>query len=345
MAVSLENQAAFRDEVLAELNEHPFRPPVWLRNPHTQTAWAPFFRRRGLPPMRLERWDTLDGDFLRLQFLDGDSDSPTALLLHGLEGSVESPYIAGLVNLFREVGWNVAVLEFRSCGGEMNRARRMYHSGETTDAAFVVDRLIERNPDIAIYMAGFSLGGNVTAKWLGEMGDRLPHNVKAGAVVSAPFDLLTSSPYMDRGIRRLYVYRFLRTLIPKSIEKEKQFPGCVDIERVKRSRTFADFDTYATAALHGFRDAEDYYTQVACGQYLGAIRRPMLLLSAADDPFNPRSTIPWEQVKESPYLHGVFPDKGGHVGFVHGASTFSLSYWAEEQIVRFFRAYARIYSD
>jgi predicted alpha/beta-fold hydrolase len=286
----------------------------------------------------LERWETPDNDFLRIHICNGQEDKPVALLLHGLEGSAQSTYIVGLTKRLSDLAWSVVAMEHRSCGGEMNRARRMYHSGETTDLAFVIDTLIQRRPSTPIYIAGFSIGGNQTAKWLGESGDSVPPNVKAAAVVSAPYDLAASGRRLDRGLHRAYVRHFLRTLIPKAETKERQYPGCIDLEAVRRSTTFEEFDTHATAALHGFRDAADYYDKVSCGQFLPGIRRPTLLISAADDPFNPSSTLPREPAAASPFLHPQFPERGGHVGFIRRARGFRVSYWAEEQIVRFFSA-------
>jgi predicted alpha/beta-fold hydrolase len=324
--------------VMADLNSFPFRWPWWLRSPHLQTFAARCLRRPDHPPLLLERWDTPDDDFLRIHRFDGADDKPVALLLHGLEGSAQSNYILGLTKRLSELAWSVVVMEHRSCGGEMNRARRMYHSGETTDLAFVIDTLTQRRPSTPIYIAGFSLGGNQTAKWLGEVGDSAPPSVKAAAVVSPPYDLATSGRRLDRGFHRAYVRHFLRTLIPKAEAKERQYPGCFDIDAVRRSATFEEFDTHATAALHGFRDAADYYEKVSCGQFLPGVRRPTLLLSAADDPFNPGSTLPRVTAAKSPFLYPQFPERGGHVGFIRRERTCRVGYWAEEQIVRFFSA-------
>lgn len=328
-----------KTDIMAELAKHPFNPPWWLRNRHIQTVGARYIRKVPRPEFRAERWETPDRDFIRVYFHVGDPAKPTALLLHGLEGSVESTYILGLTQELSHHDWNVVAMEFRSCSGEINLAQRMYHSGETEDLAFVVDRLTQKNPNIELYIAGYSLGGNVTAKWFGESGDALPKNVKAGAVVSAPYDLVESGRYMDNTINRVYVLHFLRMLKPKALEKNRQFPGVIDVDKIRRARTFKEFDDHATAPLHGFRDALDYYSSVACGQFLPGVRRPLLLLSAADDPFNPGATLPRELAEKHPYLHPLFTDLGGHVGFVHRDAAGKYAYWAEEQIARFFDAY------
>jgi hypothetical protein len=336
-------QERFKRDVLRRLEATPFRVPSWLTNAHAQTIWSRYGHRAARPLMELERWDTPDGDFLRIHTLETHPEAPTALLLHGLEGCVESTYLVRLIHVLRAEGFNVMVMEHRSCGGEMNRARRLYHSGETTDADFVVREFGRRNPGRSLYIAGYSLGANVTAKWLGEQGDDTPAYVQAAAVVSAPYDLMASGPWVDSGVRRqIYARHFLRKLIPKAIAKEQQYPGSLDIERIKRATTFREFDTHGTAALHGFRDADDYYTQSACGQFLANIRRPTLLLSAADDPFNPGTSLPRRLADESPYLHGQFTERGGHVGFVGLNGGRRVTFWAEDQIARFFAAYRRL---
>ena len=160
------------------------------------------------------------------------------------------------------------------------------------------------------------------------LGSRAP----PAAVISAPYDLLASGVHMDSSISRFYVLHFLRMLIPKALAKERQYPGCLDTARVRRARTFHEFDDAATAPLHGFASAEDYYRRSGCGQYVAGIRRPTLLLSAADDPFNPGATLPRDQADASPYLYPQFTPRGGHVGFLRRG----FGSWAEEQTARFF---------
>lgn len=324
---------------LHALDAHPFRAAWWLPGPHQQSFWGPFARKKNLPTFRMERWDTPDGDFLRMHFRENTPGAPWLLQLHGLEGSVESFYVGGITRAVERLGFNVAVMEFRACGGEMNRARRVYHMGETTDLGFVVGELIRRDPNIQLYLTGVSLGGNVVAKWLGEQGDHVPANIRAAAVISAPFNPAISAPQFHEILYGFYSWNFLRTLVPKAIEKERQFPGAIDIEAVKRCKDFYAYDTLVTAALHGFEDAVDYWTRVGCHQYLPAVRVPLLLLSSADDPFNPAETLPRSHAESSPWLVPQFTQRGGHVGFVAGPSPRRPHYWADEQIARFFALY------
>jgi hypothetical protein len=323
--------------VLEQL-EADYDPPGWLTNGHAQTIFPRFFRPTPDVSFRTEQWDTPDDDFLNLHFLDGDPAKPTVLLLHGLEGCSRSHYILGISHALHREGWNIAVMEFRSCGGTMNRAKRLYHAGETTDLAFVVEALAKRNPNLCLYAVGFSLGGNVLAKWLGECGDAAPSCLRGAAVVSPPFDMAASGAHLDDRIGRMYTKHFLRMLIPKVLAKEVQYPGTFDIDKVRSSRTFWDFDTHATAVLHGFENADQYWARSSCGQYLPEVRRPLIVVASETDPLNPASTLPRDAADESPWLIPKFVRHGGHAAFVHGPTPWEKGSWAEDQIVRGFLA-------
>lgn len=314
------------------LEAHPYRPAHGLASRHAQTVYAPFFRRRPNVAFARETWDTPDADFLRVAVSAGREDRPVAILIHGLEGSVDAPYVPGIAHLLERRGYTVVAYDQRGCGGELNRARRLYHCGITEDIEFVVQKALVRWPGRALMLAGVSLGGNQLGKWLAT--HHVPDAVRAATIISPPFDLVTSGAHMDSRMW-LYVRHFLKTLIPKALEKERQYPGSMDADAVQRSRNFADFDTHATAALHGFRDSHDYYSRVACGQFLPDIRVPTLLIAAHDDPFNPAETIPHAAVARNDALYGLFPRNGGHVGFIYG-TMHQPRFWAEEQTVRFF---------
>jgi predicted alpha/beta-fold hydrolase len=321
--------------VAAELASRDFAPSWWLAGRHRQTVWSPLLRRQRPPTARRERWRTPDDDRLSVWIREAGPDRPWALLLHGLEGSARSNYVVGMRRGLAAMGWNVAALEFRSCDGEINAAPRLYHSGETTDLDFVVGELIHRFAARRLYLAGVSLGGNVLAKWLGERSEQVPAEVCGAAAISPPFDLTVSGPVIDQALGGLYVRRFLRTLIPKALAKAEQFPALLDADRIRASRSFEDFDTWATAALHGFDDAWDYWRRVSSGAFLPAVRVPLLLVAAEDDPFNPASTLPVDRCRRSPWLLDRFVPAGGHVGFVSGPP-WRTRHWAEEQALRFF---------
>lgn len=251
-------------------------------------------------------------------------------MLHGLEGTVHSHYVGGLLRVAHARGWGADMLIFRGCGDEPNRAPRFYHSGETSDLAFAVDRILSEHPHADLVMCGVSLGGNVLLKWLGERAETLPERVRAAVAVSVPFDLERGSRYISHGFSRVYERHFLRTLRRKAQEKLGRYPGLFDSVALSSARTLYEFDDAVTAPVHGFRDAHDYYTRSSSLHFLAHIRRPTLLLSARDDPFLPAIVL--DQVvhiaANNSCLTLEFTDGGGHVGFVHGSPWRPL-YYAE----------------
>lgn len=269
-----------------------------------------------------------DGDSVSVARLGSEPAAPTVLLLHGLEGTLRSNYLGGQAQRYVGRGWNVAVLLFRTCDGRLGRAPRLYHSGETTDLAAVAERLLaESSGPLAI--TGVSLGANVLVKWLGERGASLPERVRGGVAISPPFDLTRSGPALDRALGGFYSRRFLKTLSPKALARAAAGDLPLDAERVARCRTIEEFDDVVTAPLHGFEGASDYWRRCGCGQFLPGVDRPLLLLAARDDPFNPGDSIPVEEVRRHPSLFGSFPERGGHVGFV-GGWPHRTRHWAEE---------------
>jgi uncharacterized protein len=325
-----------KERALQALAAVPFRPVWWARTGLQQTV-AAMRAQHPPPPLRAETWPTPDGDALRVHFVDvADPRAPLVLVLHGLEGSRDSSYVRTAAALTAARGWRFAVLEFRSCGGVLNRARRTYHSGETTDLDFVVRALGERFPGAPLLPLGYSLGGNVLLKWLGEQGARAPAPVVAAAAVSPPFDLGVCSRQCDQRYGGAIARHFLRTLLPKARQKHAQHPGSFDLDALRGCRTFARFDDVVTAPTHGFRDGADYYATQSCGPFLPAIRRPVLLLAAVDDPLCRPEILPHAAVAASPFLLAQFPRGGGHTGFVDGGAPWRPRRWAEAQVLRFF---------
>jgi hypothetical protein len=258
------------------------------------------------------------------------------LVLHGLEGCARSHYVVDVLELVRALGWRGVALNFRSCSGELNRLPRFYHSGDTADLDLVVQRLIEREPDVRLGIVGVSLGGNVLVKWLGEGGDRVPAAVRAGVGISVPFDLGACAEALDRrGFGKwIYTANFLRTLRAKVMAKARVHPGFVDVAAVGRARTFHEYDAAVTAPLHGFANARDYWTRASCGPYVAAVRRPLLLLGSVDDPFIPRTCLPDPKTLPSG-VQAEFSARGGHVGFWEGAWPWRARPWAERRAVKF----------
>lgn len=317
-----------------------YSPAWWVPGGHLRTLWGKLFRRQPPAPTVLERWDTPDGDFLEVHRLHSAPGVPRVLLLHGLEGTVRSHYAQGLLNEAQRRGWGADLLIFRSCGPELNRTRRFYHSGETSDTAFVLGRIVEQYPSSPIGIAGVSLGGNVLLRYLGERNARTPSQVVAAAAISVPFDLLRSSRRINRGFSRLYQKFFLGSLRQKALEKQRRFPDLAPAERIAALRTLEDFDNLITGPLHGFRDAQDYYAKASSLPILDRIRIQTLLLSAIDDPMLPPEVL--DEVRHiaarNACLHLEFVAKGGHAGFIAGSAPWRPFYYAEYRVGEFFAA-------
>ncbi|MEP6692287.1 MAG: hydrolase [Gemmatimonadaceae bacterium] len=324
-----------------------FRAAWWLRNPHLQTMWGKLGRHLPAVPLRVERWDTADGDFVDVhrvvQPLHAAANGPRLVLLHGLEGSPDSHYARGLLRQAYDRGWAADALVFRSCGAEPNRLARSYHSGETGDLDFVVRRLIVAEPDRALLLAGVSLGGNVLLKWLGEQSEDVPRAVRAAAAVSVPFDLARSARHIDRGFAKVYQANFLRTLKRKARDKHARFPGILTPAEFEAARNFYEFDHAVTARLHGFTSADDYYTRSSSLGFLRRIRVPSLLLSAADDPFLPSDVLGEVRAAaaENAMLRPELVPHGGHVGFIAGSAPWKPVYYAEERVTAFLEEESR----
>ena len=310
-----------------------FRPAWWLPGPHLQTLWAALFRRFGRPRLERQRLELPDGDFLDLDWNRGKpaDDTPIVLLLHGLQGSSESPYAWGLLAEFERRGWRAAVMHFRGCSGEPNRLARSYHSGDTGDVACVVEYLRGRFPDRPVFVAGFSLGGNVLLKWLGETGREAP--ISGAVAVSVPFDLGQCADRLEQGFSTIYRRHLVGELHRGVQLKFSTWPEPpIDLGRLPRWRTFREFDENVTAPLHGFQGAEDYYRRSSSGPFVGLIRIPTLIIQAEDDPFLPGLSKP----RLSSWVRLEASRRGGHVGFVAGAVPGKPRYWLEERIPAFF---------
>lgn len=317
-----------------------FRPAWWLPGPHLPTIWGKMIRRR--PPVhdRTEKWDTPDGDHLTLVRMGTIRPGvPHLLILHGLEGRITAKYAHGLLALARSRGWSGDLMMFRSCDGEVNRARRFYHSGETTDLDLVVRRLVSEHADLHLALCGVSLGGNVLLKWLGEQGAGVLPHVKCAAAVSVPYDLEAGARHMESGLAVVYVRHFLRTLTDKALRKMELHPDFCDRKRLLAARTFWDFDEVLTGPVHGFTGAHDYYSRSSSLGFIDRVRVPTLLMSSWDDPFIPRRIL--EEVlsvaRGSQHLHAEFTETGGHVGWVAG-SPWTPHYHMEARVIEWVAA-------
>jgi len=288
-------------------------------------------RRAPRPLLRRERLELPDGDFLDLDW-NANLGGPVVLILHGLEGSSRSHYARALLELAHARGWRAALLHFRGCSGEPNRLARGYHSGETGDLTFVVDLLRHHHPATRIAVVGFSLGGNVLLKWLGETGIRAP--IDAAVAVSVPFILGDCADRLDRGFSRVYQWELMHRMRRSVARKQKRLALPLAIADLSQLHTFRDFDEHITAPLHGFRGASHYYDVSSCRQYLSGISCPTLIVHALDDPFMTPATAPTAaEISPSTTLE-LYPH-GGHVGFVTGPSPWQPRYWLDERIPAF----------
>jgi uncharacterized protein len=318
-----------------------YSPAWWIPGGHLQTLWGKLFRRQAPVPTRVERWDTPDGDFVEIHRLSGAPRGPRLILLHGLEGTIRSHYAQGLLGEAARRGWAADLLIFRSCGPEMNRTKRFYHSGETSDLALVVNRIVNEFPEAPVALAGVSLGGNVLLRFLGERGQDLPPQLVAAAAISVPFDLGRSSKRINRGFSIFYQRFFLESLKRKVRQKIERFPDLVEADRFASLRTLEQFDDVITAPLHGYRDAVDYYTRASSLPALKDIRLNTLLLSAVDDPMLPPEVLDEVRAaaRKNPALEIEFVEVGGHAGFVTGSVPWRPFYYAEYRVGEFFAAH------
>jgi hypothetical protein len=322
----------------------PFDPAPALRHRHVQTFWGRLTRPRLLVPLRREVLPTPDGDELVLDHLDGPKDAPRVFLLHGLEGSAHSVYVQGLLGLLAASGLRATALNFRSCARALpdlsrnlpNRAARLYHSGETTDFDHLVRTFAAAEPGVPFAAIGISLGGNVLLKWLGENpGQGL---LRAAATISVPYDLEAGARKLENGLGPVYTATFLRGLRRKVRQLIRRHPAAasrLDVARMRRARTFFDYDDAVTAPLHGFRGAKHYYDASSSLGWVARVTTPTLCLSAEDDPFLPADVLDRVAANASGAVRLVATRHGGHTGFIAGPSPFRVRYWAEERAAEF----------
>lgn len=310
-----------------------YNAPSWLRGGHRQTILPVLLPRRASPWQRRERLELPDGDFLDLGWLQS-GHARLALLSHGLEGSMEAIYIRGMAHTLHQAGWDVLGWNYRSCGGIENRLMRSYHSGESDDLRHVIAHAAQSYEKIAL--VGFSLGGNISLKSVGE---QMAHPfVKAAVAVSSPVDLASCALLLDENPRnKLYLKRFLDTLKAKTLAKARRFPELRDRlngrDGVNAVRTIREFDNRITAPVHGFADAEDYWARASALPHLAQIQIPSLLLSAKDDPLLGAASFPEDIARHSPHFHLEAPAHGGHVGFLDFQA--GLQPWSERRVRMF----------
>ncbi|MCK4842355.1 MAG: hydrolase [Methylococcales bacterium] len=318
-----------------------FKPAWWLRNAHLQTLYPALFRNTSVKtPTWRERLITPDHDFIDLDYC-GKGDQPLVILLHGLSGSSKSSYIKGLQQVLIKQGFRSIALNFRGCSGESNNLARCYHSGDTDDVDFLYQTLRQREPTTPIAVIGFSLGGNVLLKWLGERGDNL--SLFCAVSVSVPFVLSACASKLDSGFSKIYrnnllaelkdyiELKFNHLVNTEQHEEAKKINQLGDLSKIN---SFWQYDERVIARLYGYKSAEDYYQQSSSRQFLKDIKVPTLMIQSIDDPFMSKDVIPHSHELSSKVCMEI-TNRGGHVGFITGLNPFKPQYWLEQRIPEF----------
>lgn len=309
-----------------------YKPPYFLFNKHLQTIIPSLFRKVENVHYQRSKLITPDNDFLDLDWLKG-GNKKLAVLSHGLEGDSNRPYIKGLAQALHKNGYDVLAWNFRGCGGEINSVLKFYHSGATEDLDYVIEEALQGNAYDELFLGGFSLGGNLTLKYIGEHAQNLRKEIKKAVVFSVPLNLHSSCLEISKSSNFIYSKRFLNRLKNKIKAKNLLLPNEINLKAFKMIKNLKDFDDHYTAPLHGFRDALDYYSACSSIHFLEDIKIPTLIVNAKNDPFLPEDCFPEELLKNHPYVFFEAPSEGGHCGFCSNST--DGMYWSEKRAVEF----------
>jgi len=308
-----------------------YKAPWPLKNGHVNTLHTALLRKVEQLPYSRERITLKDGDFIDLDWVTNGSKK-LVVLSHGLEGDSRGTYIQGMMKKFLSEGYDGLAWNCRGCSGEVNLKPFYYNSGVSHDLDEVLSHVIESNSYDEIFLIGFSMGGNISLKYLGEKGTSVPEKIKGAAIFSTPVDLRGCSFKLDEGFCKVYTQNFLKTLKQKVKLKEKQILEAGFKPRdIYKCNNLNDFDNIFTGPLHGYKDAEDYYTRASSKQFIGSIEVPTLLVNASDDPFLTESCYPHEILNKNFTFER--PEYGGHVGFGNLKSYQTI--WSEDRAFRF----------
>ncbi|NOX99260.1 MAG: alpha/beta fold hydrolase [Verrucomicrobia bacterium] len=318
------------------IRKSSYAPTTFFRNGHAHTILPSAFRRPAILPTERIRIDTPDDDFLDLDYHTDGTSNKVAILSHGLEGCSTQSYIQGMAKALANQGWDTVAWNFRGCSGEANRLLRFYHSGATEDLQAIIDHVLLTERYEKVALIGFSLGGNLTLKYLGDLGSSVDQRIYKSVTFSTPCDLESCSYQLAKPANRYYMWRFMRCLRLKMRNKAKRFPDKIDITGLNNMHTFAEFDEHYTAPLHGFGGAMDYWTRSSCLPVLTEIRIPALLVNARNDPFLGAKCYPEKEAVDHPYFHFEAPDSGGHVGFM--GTWPNGEYWSETRTIEFLKS-------
>lgn len=292
-----------------------YAPPILFRNGHFSTIYSGIIRSVNGVVQNRERIALSDGDFLDLDWSYAQSKSKKlVVLLHGLEGDAQRPYITGSAKILNQNGYDCCAVNFRGCSGEPNIKYRSYHSGATEDLMDILDHILSTRDYKSIFLKGFSLGGNLLLKYLGE-GNQIPTELKGAVAVSVPCNLYDSCKQLLSTKNILYAIRFKGNLLEKLRQKQAMFPEKISNADIKKIKTLMDFDDAYTSKAHNFKNALDYYEQCSSLQFLPNIQVPSLIINAKNDSFLGPDCYPVLETDNNPNLHLEMPNYGGHVGF------------------------------
>lgn len=308
-----------------------YEPPLAYFSSHIETIFPALFRRVKDVKYQRERIETPDEDFLDLDWIKGNSKK-LVIISHGLEGNSTRPYIKGMARAFSKHGYDVLAWNFRGCSDEINKQLRFYHSGATDDLDLVIDHALQQDYE-DICLIGFSLGGNLTLKYIGEQAAGIKKVISKAVAFSVPLDLYSSCVKISESSNFLYSRRFLNNLKAKVLSKAQVMPDKLGTGALSKIRTLKDFDDHYTAPLHGYKDAMDYYNACSSIHFLKKISIPTLIVNAKNDPFLSEQCYPEEVLKDHPYVTFEAPERGGHVGFTE----FNKEglYWSEKRALSF----------
>lgn len=309
-----------------------YKPPFLFKNHHFNTVYKTLFTSEVITYSRT-RINTDDNDFLDLDFSIKNSDT-LVIALHGLEGSSKSKYIISVINYLNLNNIDCVAVNFRGCSGEDNNHPFSYNSGKTDDVSLILNYIFTNYNYKNIVLLGYSMGGNIALKYMGET-SKIPVNVKGAVAISVPCDLEGSSTVLSKWQNSIYLNRFMKTLKEKSLLKLDKFPNSgLNRETILQSKTFSDFDDAVTAPLFGYKNAKDYWTKCSSKQFLNGIQHPSLLINALDDSFLSESCYPFKEAKNNKNFIFEVSKYGGHVGF--NSSVFGRDLmWSEKRILQF----------
>jgi hypothetical protein len=309
-----------------------YSPPLLFKSAHFNTIYKTLFFNNEIHYQR-KRIETPDADFIDLDFLTTSSDT-LVIAMHGLEGSSKSKYIVSICNFLNSQKIDCVAVNFRGCSGEDNRFLQSYHSGKTDDLDFIISYILNSYNYQKIILLGYSMGGNITLKYLGET-ENIPSEIKGVIAISVPCDLEGSSNALSQWKNKIYMNRFLKTLKEKSLTKLEKFPESnLNRNAILNATNFQEFDDVVTAPLFGFKNAKDYWTQNSAKPFLTSIKKPTLIISALDDTFLSKSCYPFDEAEKNVKLYLETPSYGGHVGFntvVYGKDKL----WSEKRVFDF----------